>query len=264
MSAERPADMPERQPLLDFLDRNEDPVEGALIVARIIEPQARTSWAAGEIERIAASAAERGDAAPDTVVAELAELGFGGAAERYYELDNSRIDRVLRTRRGIPVSLGVVVMGVARALGLRAMGVNFPRHFLVTVGDALIDPFALRVTSEAECRAWLRANRVAEQDAFAVATPREVVLRMLNNARMLVQRAGDPALALALSDYQLLIVPDLYGLYVERADMWLALGARDMAVRELEHAVRRAPNETIASRLRERIGQSRGAPPVLN
>ncbi len=258
-------DLPLKGDLLGFLDRNDDPVEGALIVARILESDdADVEWARGEIERIAASARERGEPGATHVVAEMASQGFSGARERYYELENSILPHVLKSQQGIPVSMGVVAMGVARLLGLEAMGVNFPRHFLVTIGGALVDPFGLRVTSREECTAWLRANRVGEAGAFAQATPREVTLRMLNNARMLVQRGGDPARALTISDYQLLIVPEMYGIYVERADLWMALGAPEMVAEELERAVQYAPSEEIAKRLRERARQSRGGRSTVN
>lgn len=259
-------DLPLKDDLVGFLERNDDPVEGALVVARILESDdADVDWARGEVERIAASASARGGEPGATqVVAEMASQGFAGARERYYELENSILPHVLKSRQGIPVSMGVVAMGVARLLGLKAMGVNFPRHFLVTIGGALVDPFGLRVTSREECVAWLRANRVGEAGAFAEATPREITLRMLNNARMLVQRGGDPARALTLSDYQLLIVPDMYGIYVERADLWMALGAPEMVTEELERAVQYAPSEEIAKRLRERARQSRGGRSTVN
>lgn len=257
-------DLPLKGELLRFLERNEDPVEGALIVARIIEPAADADWARAEIERIAEVAKVRGEPSATHIVAEMADQGFAGARERYYELENSVLPHVLRSLRGIPVSLGVVAMGIARHLGLDALGVNFPRHFLVTIGGELVDPFGLRVTTREECIAWLRSNGVAETGAFAMATPREVTLRMLNNARMLVQRGGDPARALTLSDYQLLIVPEMYGIYVERADLWMALGAPEMVTEELERAVKHAPSEEIAGRLRERARQSRGGRSTVN
>ncbi len=257
-------DLPLKGELSRFLESNDDPVEGALIVARIIEPEAEVDWARGEIERMAHLAKERGEPSATHVVEEMASEGFAGARERYYELENSVLPHVLRSQRGIPVSMGVVAMGIARHLGLEALGVNFPRHFLVAIDGALVDPFGLRVPSREECVAWLRANRVGEAGAFAVATPREVTLRMLNNARMLVQRGGDPARALTLSDYQLLIVPEMYGIYVERADLWMALGAPEMVTEELERAVQHAPSEEIAARLRERARQSRGGRSTVN
>lgn len=59
------------------------------------------------------------------------ELGFSGHRERYYAPENSLLDRVLETRKGIPITLAVVWLEVARRTQLEAEGVGFPGHFLV-------------------------------------------------------------------------------------------------------------------------------------
>ena len=248
------------QSLRAFLEADEDPVEGALIVARILDPDADVDWARQEIARIARRVRDAGrQHSPPTahdIVATVASEGFVGAGERYYEIDNSILDRVLRNRRGIPISLGVVLIGVAAHLGLEARGVNFPRHFLVTIADVLVDPYAVAPTSLENCRKWLANNNVSEHGAFDTTRPRDVVLRMLNNARSLVQNGGDFVRALDISDYQVLVVPEYYGLYVERADAWLSLNAPEMVVEELGKAAECAPDPNTQKRLRERIAQA--------
>ena len=247
-----------------FLATPTDPVEGALVVAKIIDSEAKVSWAREEIGRLADAIATSDDIRPADVVTGLAKEGFEGAGERYYEVENSALDHVLRSRRGIPISLGVVHMGVARQLGLEAVGINFPRHFLVTIGDLLVDPYRVAPTSIETCRAWLKENNVKEEDAFAIATPKDIVVRMLNNVRLLVHQRRDFLRSLEISDYLLLIVPDAYGLYVERADAWLGLNAPEMVVAELEKAAERAPDEAIAARLRERVEQARKLKSVVH
>ena len=246
--------------LREFLATDEDPVEGALIVARILDADADVDWARAEVAAIAdrvGPADRHGPFTPADLVAAVAAEGFKGAGDRYYEVDNSILDRVLRNRRGIPISLGVVLIGVARHLGFDAQGVNFPRHFLVTIGDVLVDPYAVAPTTLENCRKWLADNNVSEQGAFDLTRPKDVVVRMLNNARILIQNRGDFVRALDISDYQLLLVPDYYGLYVERADAWLGLNAPEMVVAELEKAAERAPDGKTADRLRERIAQAK-------
>lgn len=244
-----------RDALAGFLDEPEDPLEGALVAARIIDPKADAAWARQEVASLAETVAARGETDPAHIVAALSECGFRGAGKRYYEVENSVLDHVLRTRRGIPVTLAVVLMGVARQLGVPATGINFPRHFLATVGELLVDPYEMAATTIGDCRAWLRRNRVAEDGAFDVAAPKDIVLRVLNNVRMTVARQGDHVRALDISDYQLMIVPDAYGLYVERADAWLRLKAPEMVAEELGKAAAHAPDEATRERLRERIAQ---------
>ena len=76
------------------------------------------------------------------------EHGFSGNLNNYYDPDNSYLHVVLRTRRGIPISLAVLWLELAQSIGLRAQGVGFPGHFLVKVrlpypheGQVVIDPF---------------------------------------------------------------------------------------------------------------------------
>lgn len=72
------------------------------------------------------------------------ELGFGGNRNDYYAARNSYLHEVLRTRMGIPVSLAVLWLELARGIQLRADGISFPGHFLLKVrlpdGYVVIDP----------------------------------------------------------------------------------------------------------------------------
>ncbi|GAB4821664.1 hypothetical protein N2152v2_008710 [Parachlorella kessleri] len=72
-------------------------------------------------------------------------LGFRGNKEDYYSPDNSCINRVLELRTGIPITLALVYMEVARRVGLPMLGVNIPGHFFITPSlegtEFLVDPF---------------------------------------------------------------------------------------------------------------------------
>jgi len=225
-------------------------VEGALLVARVVHPDTDCAWCRAELARLASGFARGADAA--TIVGGLRRLGFAGA-ENYYDVDNSALERVLRTRRGIPISLAVVVIGVAEALGLSAHGVNFPRHFLVSVAGTLVDPFSMTVTDMDTCRGWLTQQRLPQEDAFRVAAPVDLVLRMLNNLRGIAAAGGDHAYALELTDYQLAVASDPFPIHIERVDLWKAVGAVDMARHDLAQAISLAPDARVKSALEERL-----------
>ena len=59
------------------------------------------------------------------------ELGFAGNVNDYYDARNSYLPDVLRTRRGIPITLALLYVEMASQLGLEAAGISFPGHFLV-------------------------------------------------------------------------------------------------------------------------------------
>ena len=59
------------------------------------------------------------------------ELGFRGNQQDYYSPLNSCLNHVLDTRQGIPISLSIVYMEIARRLGREVRGVSLPGHFLM-------------------------------------------------------------------------------------------------------------------------------------
>ena len=117
------------------------------------------------------------------------DLSFGGNVNDYYDPDNSYLNAVLRTRRGIPISLAVLWMELAQGLGLQARGVGFPGHFMLKVtlpkGQVVIDPFTGQSLSREELSERLepykRSNGlVGEFDVplglyLQPATPREII-----------------------------------------------------------------------------------------
>ena len=62
----------------------------------------------------------------------IPDLGFAGNVNNYYDPDNSYLNAVLRTRRGIPISLAVLWMELAQGWVCMCAG-GFPGHFMVKV-----------------------------------------------------------------------------------------------------------------------------------
>src|SRR5262249_62184445 len=71
--------------------------------------------------------------------------GFRGDAESYDGPANSSIVHVLETRRGMPITLSIVVVEVARRAGIAMNGIGLPGHFIVGGPDLppgqYLDPF---------------------------------------------------------------------------------------------------------------------------
>lgn len=195
---------------------------------------------------------------PDQPWLYLAELGFSGNRASYDSVDNSRLDWLLDQRRGIPISLGVLLIHVARNLGLSAVGINFPGHFLVRVGSRLVDPFRMCETTEPECIAGLGdANlQLAPAEMFVEASPLAVLLRMLNNLKYQFARRAEWHRSLDMVDLQLAVEPDNARLMVERGEMWWRLGAVASAREALLRAVSLAEGQDaeIVKLAQQRLG----------
>ncbi len=165
-----------------------------------------------EIEWLAALDLLAGDCptpTPDGVARYLfGELGFRGNADAYYDWRNSCLDRVIETRVGIPISLSVLMIEVAKRVGVNMVGVGMPAHFLVrtTQGPArFFDPFAGGAELDAgEARALFERvtrGQVPWRDSYLDPVLTQlIVVRMLNNLRSIFQsRSNELKLALVMS-----------------------------------------------------------------
>ncbi len=71
--------------------------------------------------------------------------GFSGDVEHYHDPSNALLSHVLDTRRGLPITLSVLYVAVARRVRIPAWGIALPGHFYVGVGTPdrtiVLDPF---------------------------------------------------------------------------------------------------------------------------
>jgi regulator of sirC expression with transglutaminase-like and TPR domain len=125
------------------------------------------------------------------------ELRFVGNQVHYEDPRNSFLNEVLDRRTGIPISLALVYMEVARRAGLQVVGVNFPGRFLLRCParrglsyseDLIIDPFnGGAILSEDACRELLRryvgADAVFESNLLARATKPQILARTCIRSR---------------------------------------------------------------------------------
>ena len=127
-------------------------------------------------------------------------LGYAGNTDDYYDPRNSFLCEVIDRKRGIPISLSVLYLEVARRVGVLAQGVNFPGHFLVRVAteDAwlFLDPYnnGAQLTPadlETLLRKTTTPTAVLEPSVIAAASKRQIVARMLVNLAGIYGRNGD-------------------------------------------------------------------------
>ncbi len=127
-------------------------------------------------------------------------LGYAGNTDDYYDPRNSFLCEVIDRKRGIPISLSVLYLEVARRVGVIAQGVNFPGHFLVRVATEdtwlFLDPYnhgAQLTTADLEAllRKTTTPTAVLEPSVIAAASKRQIVARMLVNLAGIYGRNGD-------------------------------------------------------------------------
>ena len=128
------------------------------------------------------------------------ESGFGGNQTDYYNPRNSCLNVVLDTKLGIPITLSIIYMEVARRLGRTILGIGLPGHFVVEYRDAYtsfyLDPFHHgRTITEADCNEialdHAQVEIVNDESALRQVSNAYILTRMLNNLRGAYFRAGD-------------------------------------------------------------------------
>jgi regulator of sirC expression with transglutaminase-like and TPR domain len=176
------------------------------------------------------------------------DLGFGGNVNNYYDPENSYLNALLRTRRGIPISLGVLWMELAQGLGLSVRGVGFPGHFLVKVhlpmGQAVLDPMTGHSLSREELAERLdpyrRRNGLVDEFEVPLglylqtAPPREIIARMLRNLKEIYRTQEDWERMLAVQERLVVLLPESWPEYRDRGLAHAELGHTDQAVADLE------------------------------
>lgn len=184
------------------------------------------------------------------------EEGFCGNRDAYDDPRNSFLNEVLDRRTGIPISLAVVYLEIARRAGITVTGVNFPGHFLLRArqgvtgdDDLIIDPFhGGALLSEFDCRQLLR-NHLGDEAAFdasllAPATRHDIVVRTLVNLKRLYVRMRSFPQARFVSTLLLAADPSAIGELRDRGLLAYHLEDFSGALRDLEEYLRLSPKDS--------------------
>ena len=258
----------------DPLSDDWDPIEVSLLLAKLeyedLDLEAQRRLFAEMAETVKKSVPERASLKEqaENVIKVFAEtLGFQGDKTNYYNIKNSFVNDVFMRRRGIPISLSMVFMGLCRAVGLRAVGIGFPGHFLVRMvpfsaarfpslvsasreqaddwtSHWFIDCFdGGKVLTVADCeqrlKEWTRGVVTFGPEVLKVAHPREIVSRTLRNLRAIFAEKEDLArLSWVLTALIELCPDERTESLKERGVLMYRIGRIGDAVRDLGEYVR--------------------------
>nr|WP_320133364.1 transglutaminase-like domain-containing protein [uncultured Holophaga sp.] len=118
------------------------------------------------------------------------DIGLRGDRETYDRPENAVLPQVMETRKGLPIALSILWIDVARRLGLDAVGVALPGHFItglrLDVGTLHFDPFnGCRAVGEEEAARLVELateGRVAfDSSMLAPVSHRAILSRLARN-----------------------------------------------------------------------------------
>ncbi|HEX3094835.1 MAG TPA: transglutaminase-like domain-containing protein [Candidatus Angelobacter sp.] len=262
-------------------DERVDILRAALTFSRIHEPALDVEHYVHRVDELAARVAAKIED-PDDPVQIIAALNevlfreemFRGNTVDYYNPRNSFLHHVLDRRLGIPITLALVYMEVARRVGFQLFGVGMPGHFLLKHYDVdghsiLIDAFERgSIVTEDDCRQKLDSiysGQVALQPEFLLpVTRRQMLTRMLNNLRSIYLSQRDFRRAVQVVDLILVIYPRSPEDMKQRAVLRYNLNDFRGALSDFEEYVKMSPDASDAEEIKQTALSLRRSMAMMN
>ena len=204
------------------------------------------------------------------------EHHFRGDTDTYYDPANCCLHSALETGHGMPITLAVLMIEVARRVGLELHGVGAPFHFLVKYDDhdaraeRFLDPFhaGREIDREAltgRLRATNRGVGPNPESFLASVTKRQILQRILTNLKGASVRKRDYDAAIAATDFLLALSPWSLEERRDRGMLCYQTGQYIEALDDLqqykEHATDAPDQDRVADfieRVRTRIAEGSG------
>jgi len=251
----------------DVEDEAVDLIRAALVIAR-------TEYSSLDIESYACRVVELArrvasltpDLQPQRTLGALNHVLFGemklrGNREDYYDPRNSFLNDVFDRGLGIPITLSIVYMEVARRVGFRLSGVGMPGHFLLKHyspegQEVLIDCFNRGdILSRQDCQSRLDEIYSGEMklrpEFLHPISRRQILTRMLNNLKTVYLSTRNFRKALAISDLILVIHPHSADDVKQRALLRYSMNLHRLAAEDLDEYLRLSPKASDAHDIRQ-------------
>jgi regulator of sirC expression with transglutaminase-like and TPR domain len=252
----------------DIEDERIDLIRAALVIARAEYPRLEIEEYAGRVETLARKvAADACDLNPKSVLAALNRVLFEEAKLRgnrddYYDPRNSFLNDVLERGLGIPITLSIIYMEVAKRVGFHLSGVGMPGHFLLKhyspEGEILIDCFDRGdILTRQDCQSRLDEIYSGEMqlrpEFLHPIGRRQILTRMLNNLKTVYLSTRNFRKALPIADLILVIYPQSAEDLKQRALLRYSMGLHGLAAEDLEAYLKVAPKASDAEEIRQMV-----------
>ena len=260
-------------------DGDIDLAEAALLLASFDRPDADLDVSRGwlnEVVRDLAGESERAGAEASATLAGRAAMlasvlagrhELAGDRETYDDLANANLISVIERRRGLPVSLAIIYIHAARAMGWPTEGLNFPGRFLVRLGAAdgraVLDPFdGGRMRDAVDLRELLKLSAGASAELapehFMAAGNRDILLRLQNNIKVRLVQTDQMDAATAAIERMLLIAPREPLLWLDAGGHYGRLGNLRLAIEAAERSRVLAADERLRQRAEGLLQELKG------
>ncbi|MDO4431309.1 MAG: SirB1 family protein [Lonepinella koalarum] len=199
------------------------------------------------------------------------DWGFHCDGDRYFQVENLYLSYVLRSKQGMPVSLGCILLYLADKLDLPIFPVLFPTQLILRADvdgeTAFIDPWNGKYISQEELAKWYQgafgfgAKLTASE--LAVAEPRELTERFAQLAKNCLIREDLNSAAFKYINSRLHQLEhredDSYPYEIRDRGLVLAqMGAYQAAFEDFNYFIEKCPQDPTALLLQSQLVEMEG------
>ena len=195
------------------------------------------------------------------------ELGFGPNPNDFYAPENSYLHQIIENRRGIPISLAILMMELGQQIGLNIRGVSFPNHFMMRIslqqGEIIMDPLNGESLSKNQLQEMLDPYLDAKGYRGELSLPlniflrasssREILSRFMRNLKMIYSEDERWERLLGIQERLVILLPDSTEEVRDRGLIFAQLEYVRPALADLHYYLSEMPGAEDAADIREHI-----------
>ncbi|WP_114653921.1 SirB1 family protein [Polynucleobacter necessarius] len=195
------------------------------------------------------------------------ELGFGPNPNDFYAPENSYLHQIIKNRRGIPISLAILMMELGQQIGLNIRGVSFPNHFMMRIslqqGEIIMDPLNGESLSKNQLQEMLDPYLDAKGYRGELSLPlniflrasssREILSRLMRNLKMIYSEDERWERLLGIQERLVILLPESSEEIRDRGLIFAQLEYVRPAIADLHRYLSEMPGAEDAADIREHI-----------
>ena len=200
------------------------------------------------------------------------ELGFGPNQNDFYAPENSYLHQIIESRRGIPISLAILMMELGQQIGLNIRGVSFPNHFMMRIslqqGEIIMDPLNGESLSKNQLQEMLDPYLDAKGYRGELSLPlniflrassaREILSRFMRNLKIIYSEDERWERLLGIQERLVILLPDSAEEIRDRGLIFAQLEYVRPAIADLHRYLSEMPGAEDAADIREHIATLEG------
>lgn len=191
------------------------------------------------------------------------QQGYEGDWKTFFKLENALISNVLSRRKGIPISLGVLLLDFLKENDFDAQGICFPSGFIIRINfvdeTVYVDPFTGELASkhllELKLRGQLGNHARLTSDMLEADDNKTIIMRLINVIKAAYIQEDSLEQALLCCDVLLRIDPDDAFEVRDRGFLFQQLDCLNLARSDFEFFIEQYPQDPIVGLLKRQIRQ---------